>query len=151
MLVKKGRIGHYRGILTMLRTSWNTRLLARLLIFALLLTSVSAGPASAALISTEQAVAGAAADAARGRLSAFLERAEVRAEFVALGLDPNEAAARVARLSDAEVVEVAGRLDELPAGEGALGAVVGAALFIFIVLLITDLLGLTDVFPFVRR
>jgi hypothetical protein len=28
--------------------------------------------------------------------------------------------------------------------------VIGAAVFIFIVLLITDLLGLTDVFPFVR-
>jgi hypothetical protein len=42
-------------------------------------------------------------------------------------------------------------LDELPAGEGFVGVVVGAALIIFLVLLITDLLGLTDVYPFVNK
>jgi hypothetical protein len=49
------------------------------------------------------------------------------------------------------VREIAGRLDQLPAGQSAVGAVVGAILIIFLVLLITDLLGLTNVFPFVRR
>jgi hypothetical protein len=44
-------------------------------------------------------------------------------------------------------------LDELPAGEGAgaIGVIVGAILIIFLVLLVTDLLGLTDVFPFVKK
>ena len=71
--------------------------------------------------------------------------------MAALGVDPAEAARRVGGLSDAEVQRIAGELDRLPAGQGAVGAVIGAALLIFIVLLITDLLGLTDVFPFVRR
>ena len=107
--------------------------------------------ARAALITTEQATAGKAATSDRDRVAAFLARDDVRAQMVALGVDPAEAAQRVAGLSDAEVQRIAGHLDQLPAGQSAIGAVIGAALFIFLVLLITDLLGLTDVFPFVRK
>ena len=82
---------------------------------------------------------------------AFLDRAEVREQIAALGVDPNEAAARVAALSDGQVREIAGQLDQLPAGQSAVGVVVGAILIIFLVLLVTDLLGLTNVFPFVKR
>ena len=107
--------------------------------------------AHAALITTEQAVEAGAAQGDRDRVSAFLARDDVRAQMVALGVDPIEAADRVASLSDAEVRQIAGHLDQLPAGQSAVGAVIGAALLIFLILLITDLLGLTDVFPFVRR
>lgn len=128
-----------------------SRAIARLLIAALLLNALPFGAAQAALVSTEQALAAGEAAEARARIASLLQRDEVRLELEALGVDPEEAEARIALLSDAEIAAVAGRLDELPAGEGALGAVVGAALFIFLVLLITDLLGLTNVFPFVRR
>jgi hypothetical protein len=107
--------------------------------------------ARAALITTERAVEAGAAQGDRQRVSAFLARDDVRAQMVALGVDPSEAAERVAGLSDAEVRQIAGELDRLPAGQSAVGAVIGAALLIFLILLITDLLGLTDVFPFVRR
>lgn len=128
-----------------------SRAIARLLIVAVLLNALPLGAAQAALVSTEQALAAAEPAEARARLMGLLQRDEVRLELEALGVDPAEAEARIARLTDAEIAAVAGRLEELPAGEGALGAVIGAALFIFLVLLITDLLGLTDVFPFVRR
>lgn len=82
---------------------------------------------------------------------AFLDRDEVRERIVALGVDPTEAAARVNALSDAQVAEIADELDRLPAGQSALGAVIGAMLIIFLILLVTDLLGLTDIFPFVKR
>jgi Family of unknown function (DUF6627) len=107
--------------------------------------------ARAALVTTEQAITGAAAVSDRERVVAFLARDDVRAQMVALGVDPAEAARRVGGLSDAEVQRIAGHLDQLPAGQSALAALLGAVLFIFLVLLITDLLGLTDVFPFVRR
>ena len=109
------------------------------------------GVADAALVSTEQALAAADGKAERARVLAFLERADVREQIVALGVDPNEAAARVRALSDAEVREIAGQLDQLPAGQSAIGVVVGAILIIFLVLLVTDLLGLTNVFPFVNH
>jgi hypothetical protein len=57
----------------------------------------------------------------------------------------------VESLSDAEAVDVASRIDQLTAGGSAVGVIVGAILLVFLVLLITDLLGLTDVFPFVKK
>jgi hypothetical protein len=107
--------------------------------------------ARAALVTTGQAIEAGAALGERDRVAAFLARDDVRAQMVALGVDPGEAVKRVAGLSDAEVRQIAGHLDRLPAGQSAVGVVIGAALFIFLVLLITDLLGLTNVFPFVRR
>jgi Family of unknown function (DUF6627) len=109
------------------------------------------GTARAALITTDQAIEATAAQGDRDRVKAFLARDDVRTQMVALGVDPVEAADRVASLSEAEVRQIAGHLDRLPAGQSAVGAVIGAALLIFLILLITDLLGLTDVFPFVRR
>jgi hypothetical protein len=107
--------------------------------------------AHAALVTTGQAIEAGAAQGERDRVAAFLSRADVREQMVVLGVDPVEAVNRVAGLSDAEVRQIAGHLGQLPAGQSAVGAVIGAALLIFLVLLITDLLGLTNVFPFVRR
>jgi hypothetical protein len=115
------------------------------------LVSMPVGGARAALIGTDQIIGEAAAASDRDRVAAFLEREDVRSQLVMLGIDPAEAAARVASLSDEEVDQISGHLGQLPSGEGAIGAIVGAAVLIFVVLLITDLLGLTDVFPFVRR
>jgi hypothetical protein len=109
------------------------------------------GAARAALVSTEQVIGASAATADRDRVMAFLGRDDVRRQMVALGVDPMEAAARVQSLSDAEVHQIAGRLDQLPAGQDAIIAIIGAAVFIFLVLLITDLLGLTHIFPFVHH
>ena len=80
----------------------------------------------------------------------FLAREDVREQMQDLGVDPAEAEARVAAMSDAEVQELAGKLDNAKAGEGPLGAIVGAAVFVFVVLLITDILCFTDVFPFTK-
>lgn len=124
---------------------------ALVLAVVMFVISMPLGVANAALVSTEQVLAQGDDAAERARVLAFLDRAEVREQIVALGVDPNEAVARVRALSDAQVREIAGQLDELPAGQSAIGAVVGAIVLIFLILLVTDLLGLTDVFPFVRR
>jgi hypothetical protein len=105
------------------------------------------------MVSTERAVersyqAGATAD--RERVLGLLRRAEVQQEMRALGVDPDEAYARAAALSDAELAQVAGRMDALPAGEGIIGPIVGAAVLVFIVLLVTDLMCWTRVFPFTK-
>jgi hypothetical protein len=121
----------------------------------LLIGSLPLGVAQAALITTDRVigerVTGDEAQHERRRVEAFLARRDVRDQMVAFGVDPDEAQARVAGLSDREIGEIAGQIDRLPAGQGVLVALVGAAVFIFIVLLITDLLGLTHVFPFVRH
>jgi hypothetical protein len=52
-------------------------------------------------------------------------------------------------LSDDEVEHLAGRLDSLPAG-GDVEGVLWIAFLVFLVLLVTDILGFTKVFSFTR-
>ncbi len=109
------------------------------------------GLAQAKMVTTDQVIEQSAPSDNRAQVRDFLLREDVQQQLAQLGVDPEEAARRVASLSDEEVQQIAGRLDELPAGEGFVGVVIGAALIIFLVLLITDLLGLTDVYPFVNK
>lgn len=95
------------------------------------------------LISTEQA---AAAQPGRALLEQTLARADVVAGLQARGVSVDEARARVAALTDAEAAHVAAQIDSAPAGGDALGVI----LTIFVILLITDILGFTKVFPFTR-
>jgi len=99
-------------------------------------------PALAGIVSTDTVVAG----AERERLAGMLDRSEVRERLRALGVDPANAKARVAALSDAEAAQLAAQLDELPAG----GDILWAAVLIFLVLLVTDMMGYTKIFPFTR-
>lgn len=128
-------------------TSRFHRALAGVLMLTTSLTSVTA---SAAAISPEAVLAEttrSALDSQRAELAQWLQRDDIRSQMQALGVDPRLAEERVAALSDAEVQDLHGRLDEARvAGNG----VVGALVFIFVLLLVTDLLGLTKVFPFTR-
>lgn len=114
------------------------------------MTLLPAGPASAGLISTDRIIEQQRVNADRERVNAFVAREDVRKEFQKQGVNPDEAAARVAALSDAEIGQIADRLDSLPAGQDAATAIIGAAVTIFIILLITDILCLTHVFNFTR-
>ena len=113
--------------------------------------TLPAGLAQAKMVPTDQVIEQSTSSDDRTQVRDFLAREDVQQQLTLLGVDPEEAASRVAGLSDAEIQQIAGRLDELPAGEGAVGVVVGAILIIFLVLLVTDLLGLTDVYPFVNK
>ena len=109
------------------------------------------GLAQAKMVTTDQILSQSTSSDDRAQVMTFLMREDVQRHLAGLGVDPAEATSRVASLSDEEIQQIAGRLDELPAGEGGLGVVVGAILIIFLVLLITDLVGVTDVFPFVKK
>jgi hypothetical protein len=118
---------------------------------ALLLTAALLGaqiaPVQAAMISTAQAVAAEQGKPDRGRLMSLLEREDLQRQLAAHGVDVQDAKARVAGLTDAEAARLNQRLDQLPAGgDGVLGAI----LLIFIIFIITDALGATDIFPFVH-
>ncbi len=117
------------------------RFIASLLILSLASLGVAA-PAQAAMVATDAAVAG----VERGRISSLLERADVRAQLQAYGVDAADVKVRVAALSDEEAAQLAAQLDSLPAG----GSIVGAIVLVFLVLLITDILGFTKIFPFTR-
>jgi hypothetical protein len=75
----------------------------------------------------------------------------VRQALESKGLSVAEVEQRVNALSDAEINRIADRMNDLPAGGGFFGILIGAAVFVFIILLITDMAGATDVFPFVKK
>jgi len=120
-------------------------LVAMSLSFASLAQAAAIAPVGspAGLISTEQA---AAAQPGRALLEQTLSRADVVAALQARGVGVDAARDRVAALTDAEAAQVAAQIDQAPAGGDALGVVVT----IFVVLLITDIIGWTKVFPFTR-
>lgn len=106
--------------------------------------------ANATLVSTEEVTTTAAAGAQREKVQAFLGREDVRAALEQQGVNAAAAAERVQAMTDAEVAQLADRVDQAPAGAG----IAGVALTILVVLIITDLLGLTKIFTFtgsVRR
>lgn len=117
----------------------------------MVLMSMPIQTAFAAMVGTETELAMAQVQNARENLNEFLERQDVQAAMTAQGINPLEAKARVDCLSDAEVMRIADKIDQLPAGGGVGGALVSAVLIVFLVLLFTDILGYTDVFPFVKH
>lgn len=125
--------------------------LAQVLIFSMLSLSLAAPAARAELVGTEAAVRAQTADAERARVLDIFGRAQVQDYLRAQGVDPALVEARVAALTDDEVHALAGKLNALPAGGSTGGDLIFAALVVFITLLITDILGYTDVFPFVKK
>jgi hypothetical protein len=97
--------------------------------------------ALAALVPTDSVADSAGAANARGCLMQYLAREDVRAALAAQGLDPEEAQARVASLTDAEVQQIAGQLDQLPAGGDGLGVVIAVLIIILLVLVILKVTG----------
>ncbi|HUV78733.1 MAG TPA: PA2779 family protein [Desulfobacterales bacterium] len=117
----------------------------------MLLMSMPLQTLQASMIGTETVLILSKAQNMRENLHKFLERKDVQGMMTAQGVSPIEAKARVDCLSDAEVMEIADKMDQLPSGGDGIGAIVGAVLIIFLVLLFTDIMGYTDVFPFVKH
>ena len=89
--------------------------------------------AQAGLIATDEAIA-TAAQGDRAKVLNFIARADVQKQLQAQGLTSDGAQERIAALTDAEVQQIAGKIDSLPAGgtSGAV-AVVGVTLLVILV------------------
>jgi hypothetical protein len=121
------------------------RLMASTLIVATVLMGLPLS-AGAAVISTEESLTSPASSPQRERVSSFLQRTDVQQALQSHGVAGDAAVLRVQAMSDAEVAQLADRIDQAPAG----GDILGVLFTVFIVLLVTDILGLTKVFPFTR-
>ena len=117
----------------------------------MLLMSMPVQTLQASMIGTETVLILSKARNMRENLHKFLGRKDVQSMMMAQGITSIEAKSRVDCLSDAEIMQMADKMDRLPSGGDGLGAIVGAALIIFLVLLLTDIMGYTDVFPFVKH
>ena len=112
-------------------------------VVALLMFSASLNHAQAAMISNAAIIQ----QLDRQQAVALFDRADVQSHLTQLGVDPEQAKSRVAAMSDAEVTQLNQHLADQPAGQDILGL----AFMVFVVFVITDMLGATDVFPFVKN
>ena len=119
---------------------------SRVVILSMLTMGLPLQSAFAAIVETDQAVSHELAGQDRARISAFIDREDVLAQLQKQGVTAGEARERVNALTDDEAHKLAGKLDQLPAG----GDVLSVLFTVFIVLLVTDIVGLTKVFPFTR-
>ncbi|HEX4855522.1 MAG TPA: PA2779 family protein [Limnobacter sp.] len=101
-------------------------------------------PVHAAIVSTEEAVAMHQQD--RSDLKKFFDREDIAKALQAHGVSPEVAKARVDSMTEEEAQQLAAHIENAPAGAG----VIGVLFTVFIILLVTDILGLTKVFPFTR-
>ncbi len=99
-------------------------------------------PAQARMLATDAVLA---SGGDRDRIGSLLDRADVQAQLAAYGVNPSDVKARVAVLTDEEAADLARNIDTAPAG-----GIIGVILLVFLVLLLTDILGFTKVFPFTR-
>ncbi len=82
----------------------------------------------------------------RDSLQQLLARDSARQQLQALGVDPQWAAKRIDSLTESELARINQGIGELHAG----GDVLGVLLVVFIVFVITDVIGATDIFPFIH-
>ncbi len=108
---------------------------------------LSIAPAQAAMVTNDQLIAKTEQQVTTERLLTQLDRQDVKNMLVSMGVNPVDAKARINQLNETELAQLQNEFDQLPAGSGVLGAI----LVVFVVLVITDMLGATNVFGFVHN
>ncbi len=126
------------------------RVLALPMAVAMLTVWMPWGAARAALVPTDSVISTLTAEQDRQTILKFLSREDVAKQFESFGVSSDEAKARVATMSNAELRQFAGKIDQLPAGQDGVGIAFLIIVLLFVALVITDVLGLTDVFPFIH-
>jgi len=121
------------------------------LAFHMLILSGLYQSVSAAMISTESIIHVDQGQSPRDYLNNLLEREEMQALLISHGIDPQEARDRIDNLSDDEIANFVQEINQLPAGGGFFEAFIVVVFLVFLILLLTDISGYTDVFPFVKK
>ena len=108
-------------------------------------TVLMAGGVQAEAISSDTVMQTQAAQYNKQQLIDMVSRADVQSKLVSLGVDSNQAIARINGMTDSEIAQLNDEINQAPAG-----GIVGAVLTVLAVIAILDLAGVTDVYPFIR-
>lgn len=100
-------------------------------------------PASADLVDNKQLAMQSELQMQRDGVLNLMAREDVQSTMMAYGISATDIENRINNLTEAELLQIQGQLDQLPVGEGALGAV----LTILLIFILLDIAGVTDIFP----
>lgn len=116
------------------------------ILLSLLLALTPLLPAQAAMIGNEQVINQHSQGQTRDSLQQLLDQQSARQQLQSLGVSPDQIKSRIDSLTDSELARINRHVDTLDAG----GNIFGILLVIFIVFVITDVIGATDIFPFIH-
>ena len=116
------------------------------ILLSITLMSMSFTSAQAAMISNDQVINHLQHNSARTELLQTINRADVKEQLLNMGVKAADIESRIKLMTHEEIAQLNQQIDELPAG----GDVLGVILIIFIVFVITDVIGATDIFPFIK-
>jgi hypothetical protein len=109
------------------------RLVASLVAVSFCFFSVVVVPVKAAMVGTPEILQLQVDDQARDKVRLFLQRQDVGQYLEAMGVDRQEAQARVDTMTDAEIRMLVNKIDQMPAGGDALGFLLALAVVVFVV------------------
>lgn len=115
-------------------------------VLALAFLGLSTMPLQAAMVSTDEVISAQQAEMDRESLAVVLDRADVQQKLAAMGVSIGDVEQRIALMTDAEVAQLNQQIADLPAGAD----VVGILVLLFVIFVVTDVIGATDIFPFIR-
>lgn len=135
-----------------MRSESAKRSVAMVCIIAILVPSLVPATAHAGVITTRQVLDEQRTAYERQELQALVEDERIQSRLVSMGVDPDQLHDRIGVMTDRELAKVNDAIERLPAGgaHGAVGGILGILLLLFIVFVITDVIGATDIFPFIR-
>jgi len=116
-------------------------------ILSIFLINMSFGTANAGMLGNAAIVAQSEQTAEREALLGQLRRAEIREQLLAMGVQPEAVETRVRQLSNAEVTQLNQQIADAPAGSSS---ILGLLVLLFVLFVVTDIIGATDIFPFVH-
>ncbi len=117
----------------------------------LALVSMNIAPLQASMVDSDQLISQSQMQMSKQEILTQLDRQHVQDKLLAMGVNIDDAKQRIDQMTQQELAQVAQDIENMPAGSGGVvGPIVGALLVVFIVLVVTDMLGATDVFGFVN-
>lgn len=120
------------------------------LILSIALISASIGNVQAAIVSNDQLIHKMDHANDKATLLQTIKRADVQAQLFSMGVSSADVETRVNQMTQEEIAQLNQNMAELPAGADAGASVLGIVLLIFIIFVITDVIGATDIFPFIH-
>lgn len=120
----------------------NINRIISLLIITMMISMGFITTVHASMVTTHDLATASSNAQSRENVRVALQRVEVQEQLMSLGVKPNLVLSRVDSMTNTEIQELAGLIDQKPAGSG----IIGLLGFILVVLLITDLLKVTNVY-----
>ncbi len=101
--------------------------------------------ASAAVFSSEQVIANQQFNFNQQQVLSYVDSAAVQNKLIELGVSPADAKQRIANMTAEELSALNSQMNDMPAG-----GIVDVVVTVLVVVVVTDLMGLTDVYPFIN-